>query len=246
MNAIVKIKYEEHEHVFDSFGWFNATEAARKFGKRVDHWIKTNDTKEYLQALAEMTNTPEKGYLKTKRGNHGGTWLHPDLAVNFARWLDKRFGVWCDIQIKKLLVSQQAPTSFQDMMRLMLLPKATVWEKRFPDSFYKALAKVTGTKFNNHIGGTPAIFGELTNKWVYGVIMPKDVLIELRANKREGEKMHQWLTNGGEKLLTDQINKVEAIANSSNDYADFIGRCFQAFSAAKGQLRLIYPKTDFV
>lgn len=188
------------------------------------------------------------GFVRTKSGspeNGGGTWLHPKLAVRFAQWLDIDFAIWCDEQIDNLIRTNQAPMPFQDMMRLMLLPKATVWEKRFPDSFYKALAKVTGTKFNNHIGGTPAIFGDLTNKWVYGVIMPKDVLIELRANKRDGEKMHQWLTNGGEKLLADQINKVEAIANSSNDYADFISRCFQAFSAAKGQLRLILPQNNY-
>lgn len=88
---------------FNESGWFNATEVAKKFGKRLDHWLKTEDTKQYLQALAEISNTSEKGYLKTKRGNSGGTWFHPDLAVPFARWLNKRFGVWCDQQIKALL-----------------------------------------------------------------------------------------------------------------------------------------------
>ena len=277
MSAIVNIKYEGQDQSFNSDGWFNATEAAKRYKKEPYTWLRQRENVEYLVALTELQGNSEfmeelilikkldsisalsqskllklakkTGFVRIKGGspeNGGGTWLHPKLAVAFARWLDVRFGVWCDDQIDNLIRTNQAPTSFQDMMRLMLLPKATVWEKRFPDSFYKALAKVTGTKFNSHIGGTPAIFGDLTNKWIYGVIMPKDVLTELRANKRDGEKMHQWLTNGGEKLLADQINKVEAIANSSNDYADFISRCFQAFSAAKGQLRLIYPKTDFV
>ncbi|ENX58155.1 MULTISPECIES: KilA-N domain-containing protein [Acinetobacter] len=253
MTAIVKLKFEEFEQSFDSHGWFNATEAAKRYSKRPNDWLNLAETKEYIHALAEVMEIPitsKNGnctnLIKTKRGKEdGGTWLHPKLAVPFTRWLDVRFGVWCDEQIDNLIRTKQAPIFIQDMVRLMILPKATVWEKRFPDSFYKALAKVTGTKFNNHIGGTPAIFGDLTNKWVYGVIMPKDVLIELRANKRDGEKMHQWLTNGGEKLLTDQINKVEAIANSSNDYADFISRCFQAFSAAKGQLRLILPQSKY-
>lgn len=242
MNAIVKIEFENHEHLFDTNGWLNATVAASKYGRRLDHWKKTNDTKEYIQVLAEMTNTSEKGYLKTKRGAMGGTWLHPDLAVNFARWLDKRFGVWCDIQIKNILITNQAPPSVQDMVRLMLLPTASTWEKRFPDSYYKALAKITGTKFNNHIGGNPAIFGDITNKWVYRIIMPKEVISELRANKRDSQKMHQWLTNGGEHMLTKQINSVEVIANSSSDYQDFISRCFQAFSQAKGQLRIVMPE----
>ena len=36
-------------------------------------------------------------------GNNRGTWLHPKLAVHFARWLDPKFAVWCDEQIEALL-----------------------------------------------------------------------------------------------------------------------------------------------
>ena len=35
--------------------------------------------------------------------NGGGTWLHPKLAIHFARWLDPRFAVWCDEQIEQIL-----------------------------------------------------------------------------------------------------------------------------------------------
>ncbi|MFW1734224.1 MULTISPECIES: KilA-N domain-containing protein [unclassified Acinetobacter] len=249
MNAIVKIKYEDYDQSFDNNGWFNATEAAKQFKKRANDWINLAETKSYIQALCEYMGISEpKSLIKTKRGgstvtsqngNAQGTWLHPKLAVPFARWLDSRFGVWCDLQIDNLIRTNQAPPSVQDMIRLMLLPTATTWEKRFPDSYYKALAKITGTKFNNHIGGSPAIFGDITNKWIYRIIMPKEVVTELRANKRDGEKMHQWLTNGGEHMLSKQINAVEVIANSSIDYQDFTARCYQAFPQAKGQLRLV-------
>lgn len=46
------------------------------------------------------------GLVKTKAGapeHGGGTWLHPKLAVHFARWLDPKFAVWCDAQIDNLL-----------------------------------------------------------------------------------------------------------------------------------------------
>lgn len=255
--SIVKIKYENQNQSFNDQGWFNATDAAKRYGKRPNDWISLPETQRYVEALIKRENQKSDtrlsritftDFVKTKKGNSKtftqGTWLHPKLAVRFAQWLDIDFAIWCDEQIDNLIRTNQAPPSIQDMMRLMLLPEASTWEKRFPDSFYKALAKVTGTKFNNHIGGTPAIFGDLTNKWVYRIIMPKEVLTEIRANKRDGEKMHQWLTNGGEKLLADQINKVEAIANSSNDYQDFISRCFQAFNSAKGQLRLVMPQGE--
>lgn len=197
-----------------------------------------------LLSLAKQT-----GLVKVKNGsseNGGGTWLHPKLAVAFARWLNVHFGVWCDLQIDNLIRANQAPPSVQDMIRLMLLPSASTWEKRFPDSYYKALAKITNTKFNNHVGGSPAIFGDITNKWIYRIIMPKEVLLEIRANKRDGEKMHQWLTNGGEQMLSKQINSIEVIANSSTDYQDFTARCYQAFPQAKGQLRLVMVEQECV
>jgi hypothetical protein len=44
--------------------------------------------------------------VKVQRGTKTpGTWLHPDLAIPFARWLDVRFSIWCDQQIKKILSS---------------------------------------------------------------------------------------------------------------------------------------------
>lgn len=46
------------------------------------------------------------GLVVTKRGaptNGGGTWLHPKLAVMFARRLDAKFAIWCGLQIDTLL-----------------------------------------------------------------------------------------------------------------------------------------------
>ena len=58
-------------------------------------------TKARILKLVKQT-----GLVKTKVGapeNGGGTWLHPKLAVVFARWLDARFAVWCDLQIDSLI-----------------------------------------------------------------------------------------------------------------------------------------------
>jgi len=46
------------------------------------------------------------GLVRTKAGAPdlgGGTWLHPKLAVVFARWLNIDFAVWCDLHIDALL-----------------------------------------------------------------------------------------------------------------------------------------------
>jgi hypothetical protein len=100
---IVNLDYSGHLMSYQDDGWFNATAAAEKFGKRVDNWLRLDETQDYLEALCSLSNTSKVRYLKTKRGQGGGTWLHPKLAVRFAQWLDPKFAVWCDLQIDNLL-----------------------------------------------------------------------------------------------------------------------------------------------
>lgn len=100
---LVKAEYHNIAVTFTEDAWFNATEVADKYGKRVADWLENSETQNYLSALAEILNVPKEALLKSRRGRHGGTWMHPRLGVPFARWLDVRFGVWCDDQIYKIL-----------------------------------------------------------------------------------------------------------------------------------------------
>jgi len=96
---LVKTNYNGIEMSFSEDGWFNVTQAAERFGKRVDVWLKTDETHSYISALELHLNTTKRwNLIKTKRGKNGGTWFHPKLAVVFARWLDVRFAIWCDFQ----------------------------------------------------------------------------------------------------------------------------------------------------
>ena len=151
------------------------------------------------------------GYIFTKAGapeTGGGTWLHPKLAIHFARWLDLHFAVWCDEQIDAIIRNGLQMNSFSHLIPLLLRPDVAEWELRFHDEYYHALARITGTKYTGHSGGTPAIYGNLTDKWVYGCILPKEVYAELKARKHQSEKMHQWLTDGGKAELDKQIQRV--------------------------------------
>lgn len=126
------------------------------------------------------------------------------------------------------------------MMRLVLLPEPAPWEKRFGEGYYRALAKITRTHYDGHAGGTPAIFGQITDRWVYGALLPREVHRELKARRGDSEKMHQWLTAGGKRKLDQQIALVTLLAETSCDLQDFEARCMQRFGVP-GQLRLVYP-----
>lgn len=110
MTKIIKAEFDGQAIQFNDAGFFNATAAADKFGKRAGDWLNLPSTNEYVARL----NTRLSGDLiLTKRGRSGGTWLHPKLAVIFARWLDIDFAIWCDEQIDKIIHGDPAATDWK-------------------------------------------------------------------------------------------------------------------------------------
>lgn len=104
MSNIVPFSYQGQPVRFSADGWINATDIAAREGRRLDKWLATQETHQYIDALMRHLNTPKRGDLiRTQRGRGGGTWLHPKLAVAFARWISPDFAVWCDLHIDALL-----------------------------------------------------------------------------------------------------------------------------------------------
>lgn len=106
MNNVIPFHYQGKAVRFNSEGWINATDVAKRFGKRPVDWLKQAETKEYLSALAEALTCDAGSLVETSKARSdrgGGTWFHPKLAVAFARWLDLKFAVWCDLHIDALL-----------------------------------------------------------------------------------------------------------------------------------------------
>lgn len=238
MSNIVKHDFDGYLYSFNLDGWFNATEAAKRHKKRVQHWLDNAETQEYIRIL---NNRISGDLIKARRGVNGGTWLHPKLAVVFARWLKIEFAVWCDEQIDAIIRNGIQAQANANLIPLLLRADVAEWEIRFTSSYYRALAAATHTKYTGHSGGTPALYGAITDKWVYGCLLPAEVHAELKARKHESEKMHQWLTNGGKELLDKQIALVTSIACSSTDLKDFEAR-MMLISKRGGQLSMVYPK----
>lgn len=252
MSNIIKYDFQGHLYSFNMDGWFNATEAAKKYGKGIDDWLALAGTLEYIQALDEtlagqqgrILHTRDSRYVKTSKARldrGGGTWLHPKLAVRFAQWLNAKFAVWCDIQIDAIIRNGIRAEGNANLLPLFLRDSAAEWELRFQPSYYHALARMSGTTYSGHAGGTPTLYGQITDQWVYGCILPDDVHAELKARRDKSKKMHQWMTDGGKDILDRQIALVTAIAASSADYQDFKAR-MMSVSNRGGQLGFVYPK----
>ena len=107
--AIITRDYQGMTFQFREDGYFNMTKAAKHFGKDLSNFMRSPDTIEYLEALEGTVKSTDHSdsLVEAKRGYHlnpyVGSWGHPKLAVFFARWLDVKFAVWCDMVIDDLL-----------------------------------------------------------------------------------------------------------------------------------------------
>lgn len=127
------ISFQKGENIM-----INATEMAKPFGKRTNDWLSNKQTQEFLNELSSVRQIPVTGnsattLVKVVQGGNPelqGTWMHEDVALEFARWLSPSFAIWCNDRIKELLTTGSTslqPLNFDDPEAVLLL--ATKWNE---------------------------------------------------------------------------------------------------------------------
>lgn len=83
----------------------NATQMAKPFGKFAKDWLSNKSTRQFLSTLSTVRTIPLTELVMVLQGGNGeqGTWMHEDVALEFARWLSPAFAIWCNDRIKELL-----------------------------------------------------------------------------------------------------------------------------------------------
>ena len=101
MSNLNKFNYEGFEVTFSNSDsiMINATEMAKPFGKRPSKWLELPSTISFLKELGAV----RKSDRLIDSINGVGTWMHEDVALEFARWLSPTFAIWCNDRIKELL-----------------------------------------------------------------------------------------------------------------------------------------------
>lgn len=93
----------------------NATQMAKPFEKRPIDWLQNQSSIEYLNELSKVRKSTLADLVQvTKGGNNPGTWMHEDVALEFARWLSPAFAIWCNDRIKELLKTGVTTVSNDD------------------------------------------------------------------------------------------------------------------------------------
>ena len=96
-----------HQSGFVAFirdgGYANLNDLARPFGKRIDNWMRLKSTTSLLREFEQDPCYGGASAIVTKEGRNGGTFAHPDIAIQFAQWCSPGFALWVSRQIRHLM-----------------------------------------------------------------------------------------------------------------------------------------------
>ena len=93
----------------------NATQMAKPFGRLAKDWLKSRQANEFIQALSDRRKILSADLVQVRKGGEiQGTWMHEDVALEFARWLSPDFAIWTNDRIKELLTQGVATVSDDD------------------------------------------------------------------------------------------------------------------------------------
>lgn len=85
-------------------GYVSLTDMAKATGKQVHDYLRLDSTTEYLEAFSVDTGIPVSALVKVFKGGNTtqGTWAHPEIAMDFAKWCNVHFRVWANRTLVKV------------------------------------------------------------------------------------------------------------------------------------------------
>ena len=108
-NLIIR-EYSGNTIQFKMSNWnvyANATSMCKTFDKKVNDWLRIKATEDMINEISSETGIPASQLILVNKGNsqkfEQGTWIHEELILELASWLNVKFRRWCQKQIATLL-----------------------------------------------------------------------------------------------------------------------------------------------
>ena len=74
-------------------GYVNATRLCKAGNKNFAQWKVLESTQTLIQMLAENIGSSKESLLTVEQGRYGGSWIHPDLAMQLVQWVSPQFAL---------------------------------------------------------------------------------------------------------------------------------------------------------
>lgn len=178
-NSIVKHEYNGFSiPQQEGSGYVDLTKMASAGGKRVHDYLRLKSTKEYFKAFSRSAGIPADTLIVSvvDGPNEGrGTWAHPEIAIDFAQWVNVEFRIWAN-QTLRSIIANRVPTP--------QIPKPTDEERiaMIADAF-KTLGlhnsprhlQLAQDRVANLMGEQPLLAGSTEPRWLGVVEIAEDL-----------------------------------------------------------------------
>lgn len=117
-------------------GFVNLTDMCKAEGRRVGDYLDLPSTKVYIVALAEHLGLLPENLVVRKEGRGGGTFAHPDIAIDCAQWINISFRIWANTTLRQVI---EASAISPDVAPMLAWAKARLGGKEVRRSFTDAV-----------------------------------------------------------------------------------------------------------
>jgi hypothetical protein len=113
-----------HQRVAD--GYINLNQMANATGKRIDNWLRLQETRNLIAEFDVQQETVSSdlrkrfpALLTIRGGKEGGsTWGHPDIAIQFAQWCSPTFALQVSRWVREWMTTGRNPLADIDRVTL--------------------------------------------------------------------------------------------------------------------------------
>jgi hypothetical protein len=180
-------------------GFINGTAMCVAHGKDISDWLRTDDTFETVVVLANdlgivpiSAKKPNSDKTRlsacyptlvvVKRGAPeagGGTWLHPDLAIQLAQWCNKSFALQVSRWVREWITSAHSPSRLDvDKDRIAIRDEVKDVRRIALTNQVKSFLQKAG-QYNPSSKETGIFFGRVHNE--VNLVITGEKAIEMRA-----------------------------------------------------------------
>jgi hypothetical protein len=203
-------------------GYVNLTAMAKTHGKKINHFLALNQTKDYLEALSADTGIPASELLVVQKGGVPelqGTWAHPDVSIKFAAWLSPQLEVWAMRTLRQVINGEIPIPHISQLLPSLVLPQAKNWTERFGAEWRAEAERLTGWSWNARC--MHRFINRCTYDW-----FPREVQEELdrvnpSVNGNRKNRQHQHLKGDAAEILDRQIDRTLQLMIASSSLQQF-------------------------
>jgi KilA-N domain len=90
-------------------GYVNVTQMCKACDKQFNDYSRLESTKEYLEGFSRYTGIPVDLLIvtiTTGKNQFRGTWTHPEIAIDCAKWVSVEFRIWANYTLRQVISGQ--------------------------------------------------------------------------------------------------------------------------------------------